>query len=56
MTETEIRFQWPSLIRSLYFLIFTVYLSYSEQVLLPIAVMPFSGALPAREARVGGAP
>ena len=40
-TEVGIRFQKPSLIRSLYFLILTVYLSYVDQVLLPKAVMPF---------------
>ena len=32
--EVGIRFQLPSLIRSLYFLILTVYLSYFDQVLL----------------------
>ena len=40
-TELGIRFQQPALIRSLYFLILTIYLSYLDQVLLPIAVMPF---------------
>ena len=40
-TELGIQFQQPALIRSLYFLILTVYLSYLDQVLLPIAVMPF---------------
>ena len=39
--ELGIRFQQPSLIRSLYFLILTVYLSYLDQFLLPVAVMPF---------------
>ena len=40
-TELGIRFQQLTLIRSLYFLILTIYLSYLDQVLPPIAVMPF---------------
>ena len=40
-TEPGIRFLQPTLIESLYFLILTIYLSYLDQVLLPIAVMPF---------------
>ena len=36
-----IQFQQPSLMRSLYFLILTVYLSYLGQVLLHTAIMPF---------------
>ena len=40
-TELGIRFQQPSLIRSVYFLILTVYLNCLDQFLLPIAVIPF---------------
>ena len=37
----QIRFQTPSLIRSLYFLIFKIDLSWLDQVVLPISVMPY---------------
>ena len=40
-TELRIRFQQPSLTRSLYFRILTVYLSYMDLVLLLMTVMPF---------------
>ena len=39
--ELGIRFQQPYLIKSLYFLTLTIYFSYLDQVLPPIAVLPF---------------
>ena len=39
---TKAEFQYASLIRSLYFLILTVYSSYLDQVLIPIVVIPFT--------------
>ena len=39
--EPGIRFQQPSLIKQLYFLILNIQFSYLDQVLVPIALVPF---------------